>query len=60
MANLLNWNKVKPEDKFECCDCHNEYSGEEVQNRDIDLILVDNNRYRCHLCQEDIDDYNNE
>ena len=60
MGTILNWNKVKPEDKFVCNDCHTEYSGVEVQSRDIDLIPLGNNQYRCHLCQEDVDDYSND
>ena len=60
MGAILDWNKVKSEEKFVCNDCHTEYSGEEVKTRDIDLFLVGNNNYRCHLCQEDVDDYSND
>lgn len=54
---------IKPEMEFQCNDCSDKYTGEDVLEGRIYLYIIKPNlqnpiasTFRCELCQEDIDE----
>lgn len=63
MTAILSPKGITKDMRFYCRDCDTTYTGEEVLNGSLDLfILVEdrtnplNSIFRCHLCQEDVDE----
>jgi transposase-like protein len=61
--SILSTKGVTSDMRFYCRDCDYTYCGDEVLNGSLDMFIIHkdeknpiNSTFRCHLCQEDVDD----
>lgn len=64
--SVLSPKGVTEDMRFHCKDCDHTYCGDQVLNGSLDMFIIRedkanpiNSIFRCHLCQEDVDDYYN-
>jgi transposase-like protein len=63
---VLSRKGVTEDMRFYCKDCDHTYCGDQVLDGSLDMFIISedkanpmNSKFRCHLCQEDVDDYYN-
>lgn len=61
--SILSPKGVTEDMRFYCRYCDHTYFGDQVMNGSLDLFIISedkvnpmNSTFRCHLCQEDVDD----
>jgi hypothetical protein len=63
-AAVLSPEGVTEDMRFYCRDCDTTYCGDQVLDGSLDLFIINEDRanplnsiFRCHLCQEDANEY---